>query len=79
VGENTTVCFYTLTEAGTHNVTFDKLPAKTVVVKKIHDYIDTNYTGTYGTGIRVENETGAIIPPEQNLTIGKTYYIKSRE
>ena len=78
-GENTTVCFnYTLTEAGTYNVTIDELPAKTVVVtKEIHDvYIDTEYTGTYGTGIRIDNETGAIIPPEQNLTVGEIYYIK---
>jgi len=78
-GENTTVCFiYIFTEAGTYNVTIDELPAKTVVVtKEIHDvYIDTEYTGTYGTGIRIDNATVEKIPLDWNLTIGKTYHIK---
>jgi len=79
VGENMTVCFnYTLTEAGTYDVTIDELPAKTVVVtKEIHDvYIDTEYTGTYGTGIRIDNATVEKIPLDCNLTVGETYYIK---
>jgi len=42
-----------------------------------HDvYIDTGYTGTYGTGIRIDNATTQKIPLEQNLTIGETYFVK---
>jgi len=77
-GESKRVCFnYTFTETGTYNVTIDELPAITVVVKEIHDvYIDTKYTGTYGTGIRIDNATVEKIPLDWNLTVGETYYIK---
>jgi len=77
-GESKRVCFnYTFTETGTYNVTIDELPAITVVVKEIHDvYIDAKYTGTYGTGIRIDNATMEKIPLDWNLTVGETYYIK---
>ncbi len=42
-----------------------------------HDvYIDTGYTGTHGTGIRIDNATTEEIALDQNLTIGETYHIK---
>ncbi|MCU4140150.1 MAG: hypothetical protein MW690_001626 [Methanophagales archaeon] len=48
-----------------------------ISLKPIHDvYIDTEYTGTYGTGIRIDNATVEEIPLDWNLTIGETYHIK---
>ncbi|MCW7080550.1 MAG: Ig-like domain-containing protein [Candidatus Methanospirare jalkutatii] len=48
-----------------------------ISLKPIHDvYIDTGYTGTYGTGIRIDNATVEKIPLDCNLTIGETYHIK---
>ncbi|MFO8132537.1 MAG: hypothetical protein R6U10_01185 [Thermoplasmatota archaeon] len=41
-----------------------------------HDvYVDTGYTGTYGTGVRIDNATTEKIALEQELTIGETYHV----
>ena len=67
----------TVTVSKTGYNTWMKEDGIVVAPMEIHDvYIDTEYEGTYGTGIRIENRTGAIIPPEQNLTVGEIYYIK---
>ena len=43
----------------------------------IHDvFIKSDYTGAYGTGIRIDNVTTEGISLDQNLTIGDTYFIK---
>ncbi len=43
----------------------------------VHDvYIDTGYTGTYGTGIRIDNAITQQIPLDESLMTGKTYFIK---
>ncbi len=46
-------------------------------VVEIHDvYVDTGYTGTHGTGIRIDNATVEQVDLDQNLTIGETYFVK---
>ncbi|MDI6885187.1 MAG: C25 family cysteine peptidase [archaeon] len=53
------------------------LPYEGVIKGIVHDvYIESNYTGAYDTGIRIDNATGGIVPLDQNLTIGESYYIK---
>ncbi|HHH79394.1 MAG TPA: PKD domain-containing protein, partial [Thermoplasmatales archaeon] len=50
---------------------------KIINVSSHHDvYIKKDYTGSYNTGIRIDNETTQGIPPDKNLTIGEVYIIK---
>ncbi|MCW7078816.1 MAG: cohesin domain-containing protein [Canidatus Methanoxibalbensis ujae] len=45
-------------------------------LEAFHDVlIKADYTGAYGTGIRIDNATGTI-PPDENLTVGEIYFIK---
>ena len=72
-----------LSDVKVRNATNAVIPTSTVNGSVIvgvaaeHDvYVDTGYTGTYGTGIRIDNATTEEIPLTQNLTIGDTYFIK---
>ena len=50
---------------------------KIINVSSHHDvYIKKDYTGSYNTGIRIDNQTTQGIPPDKNLTIGEVYIIK---
>ena len=45
-------------------------------LEAFHDVlIKADYTGAYGTGIRIDNATGTI-PPDENLTVGEIYFIR---
>ncbi|MDY6965683.1 MAG: lamin tail domain-containing protein [Halobacteriota archaeon] len=46
-------------------------------VLPLHDiYIKSDYTGAYGTGIRIDNGTEEKLPLDDNLTISEAFFIK---